>query len=444
MKACIPNFGTLLNLGIIATVAAPAEAAVRRVPSEYATINQALDACVVADSVLVAPGVYDQYETRLLGDGSWYSSVVFLRGGVPVISEAGATLTTLRMDATQTSPRVVKAFGETGIAVLQGFTVTGTVPTLAGMDFGFGDRCVVRDCVFRDIGTGGVGGYALGGVKFDLEVYGCRFENINAGFGSALGQTSGTLLIEDSEFLNCRQGAMRLTADDSFPHAMGLTVRRCRFVGNVSNSSSGAISGGYPDVLIEDSWFEGNESGSTGAVSAGGVNTNRIIRRCTFVSNAGVTAGALRATGWTNLVEGNTFWGNHIDHHQSSTASAVVLGGNPVFRNNVIVNSTGDAAVLAGPNIQTGCNVYWDNPLGNTSGFQPDSTDLQADPLFCDELAKDFHVNAASPCIPGNGHPACTALIGAWDAACGVVSVESWSWGRIKSGFRSGSEEAKR
>jgi hypothetical protein len=226
---------------------------------------------------------------------------------------------------------------------------------------------------------------------------------------------------------------------------MSLTVRRCRFVGNTSSSSSSAISAGYLTGIgvIEDCWFEGNVGLA--------VSTNsgvQAIRNCTFLNSSGgsgncAAVGCLAAS---IVMEGNTFWGSHVTIDWTPGASAVyVAGGSATFRNNAIVNSTGNQAVGIDSDVtfQTSCNVYWDNPLGNTSGFQPDSTDLQADPLFCDVGALDFHVNAASPCIPGNGHPSCTELIGAWDAACGVVSVEPWSWGRIKNGFRSGSEEAK-
>jgi hypothetical protein len=138
------------------------------------------------------------------------------------------------------------------------------------------------------------------------------------------------------------------------------------------------------------------------------------------------------------LMEGNTFYGNHVDIDWSTGGSAVLFGtGTIVFRNNLIASNTGEQAVgFSGNSIETSCNVYWDNPLGNTSGFQPDSTDLEADPLFCDVDANDFRVSAASPCLPGNGHPSCTELIGAWGAGCGVVAVDPMSWGRIKNGFR--------
>lgn len=59
-------------------VAGASRAAVLHVPSQYATINHALDAAAPGDSVLVAAGVYSQYETRLIGGSSgshrWRSS----------------------------------------------------------------------------------------------------------------------------------------------------------------------------------------------------------------------------------------------------------------------------------------------------------------------------------------------------------------------------------
>jgi hypothetical protein len=99
-----------------------------------------------------------------------------------------------------------------------------------------------------------------------------------------------------------------------------------------------------------------------------------------------------------------------------------------------------EAAGLRMGTLETGCNVYWDNAQGNTAGFVPDATDLVADPMFCDVSASDFHVNAASPCIPGNGYPSCTELIGAYGQGCGVLSVEpdlnARSWGSLKSLYR--------
>jgi hypothetical protein len=146
------------------------------------------------------------------------------------------------------------------------------------------------------------------------------------------------------------------------------------------------------------------------------------------------------------ILESNTFYGNSQELDFSVGGAAVVLEGvSHTFRNNVIASSTGDQAVtLKTGTLEKGCNVYWNNPLGNTSGFTPDATDIEADPLFCDTETSDFTLNVASPCVPGNGHPSCTEQIGAWGATCGAVRVDDTSWGRIKGGFRTDNEEARR
>jgi hypothetical protein len=418
---------------------------VLHVPSQYPTINQAIDAAVSGDSVLVAPGVYDQNETRLLGDGYWYSSVAFLRGDVALISEGGSAVATLRIDVpTPARPVILRAFGEPGTISVQGFTVTGTAPLLSGVQYGFSDRLILRDCAFRDIGTTSSDGIAVGTVKADMEVHGCRFENINGATGSAINQTSGTLLLEDSEFVNCRSGAMQLTYDSSFPHSTGAIIRRCRFSNNVDSgtgSSGGVGAYAYSNVLIEDCWFEGNRSGpGGGAVGASGPSVT--IATNTFVGNSAElgSGGALWLSGSSVTVTGNTFWANWTDrnHLDGGASVAFELGGD--LQNNVIAGSTGDEAVgRHSGTVQTSCNVFWANPVGNaTSPLSP--SDLVADPMFCDVAANDFHVNAASPCIPGNGYPTCMELIGAWGQGCGTVSVAPSSWGKVKSEFRSEGE----
>jgi Right handed beta helix region len=75
-----------------------AHAATRRVPSQYPTIQSAIDASISGDTVLVAPGVYSDRSTRtLVGGGSLgtVTALAFLSPGVTLVSELGAGSTTL-------------------------------------------------------------------------------------------------------------------------------------------------------------------------------------------------------------------------------------------------------------------------------------------------------------------------------------------------------------
>ncbi|MFN8178429.1 MAG: right-handed parallel beta-helix repeat-containing protein [bacterium] len=424
---------------------------VRRVPSQYATINAAIDAAAPGDSVVVAPGVYDQYDTRLLADGYWYSAVAFLKSGVSVISEAGAGATMMRLDSAPEAPRLCKGFGLPGTVEVAGFTMTGTAPHIEGAVFANGGRLVLRDCVFQDLGVGFSDEVASGTVMSDMEVHGCRFENINGATGSAINQTSGTLLVEDSEFISCRSGAVALRYDSGFPHPTGMTVRRCRFVNNVQTlgGSAAIFVRNYTSVLIEESWFEGNQSIYTGGGGAmgGALSTSassmHLIRDNTFVRNTADYAGAVAVWGSGAQVLGNTFWGNWTRLNSSQGGASVYFDSGGVLTNNVIAGSTGDEAVgRLGGVVQTSCNVFWANPVGNAT-FPLSSADLVVDPQFCDAAGGDFTVNAASPCLPGHGDPSCMDLIGAWGQGCGTVSVEPSTWGKVKSEFRSESGVAR-
>ncbi|MBZ0267706.1 hypothetical protein K8I85_06090, partial [bacterium] len=70
-------------------------AATLRVPSEYGTIQAAVDAAAVGDTVLVAPGTYSDFETRILqaSNTATASAIVFMKQGVSVVSEGGSSVT---------------------------------------------------------------------------------------------------------------------------------------------------------------------------------------------------------------------------------------------------------------------------------------------------------------------------------------------------------------
>ena len=158
------------------------------VPSQYPTIQAAIDAAAHGDRIRVMPGLYEE--------------VVSFRGkGVVVRAEGGPTVTTIRKPDALRSPTVVFEQSESRSSILQGFTITGGNGRftslwpcdcdgyqLGGGVFIAGAAPVILDCriVRNNCGTyiSRGGGTYVDGSAF---IEGCLFEDNNAGGGYGSG-----------------------------------------------------------------------------------------------------------------------------------------------------------------------------------------------------------------------------------------------------------------
>ncbi|MDD2889617.1 MAG: right-handed parallel beta-helix repeat-containing protein [bacterium] len=112
-----------------------------RVPSEYSTIQAGLDASTTGDTVLVAPGVYNENIQFYINNK-----------GVKLISEQGPEVTEIHGNGDV----VVWASRETGLdttTLLQGFKITGGTGGYDGEGGGvrfWGDDITIRNNIFTD------------------------------------------------------------------------------------------------------------------------------------------------------------------------------------------------------------------------------------------------------------------------------------------------------
>jgi hypothetical protein len=265
----------------------------------------------------------------------------------------------------------------------------------------------MADCLVKGnvIGEGSLA--ALEGVNgANLEMVNCRVEaNVRGGLRHHAGG-SDWVIIEGCEFLE-------------HPEQRGIGVSQ------VAN------------LEVSNTRFARNAVGD-GPAAGGGMSVIQCggsIEFCVFErDSAQESAGALYVSDSDMRVENNTFYACH-----GGRPSSVLLGAgfSGTFARNVVARSTGEEALRSIEPLgqDSGCNVFWDNEGGDIYGdWNPGLPDIFADPEFCDPEAGGFTVHPTSPCLAKNSGGC--GNIGAFGVGCGTVSIESRSWGRVKSLYR--------
>ena len=421
-------------LALIATSAV--HAATLRVPSEYATVQGAIDQAASGDTVLVAPGTYTASDVRVVYYfGIPYSarSCAFLKEGVAVVSEGGSSVTTLDMAGlgTDTVAAVAIAFGEgSGAILLEGFTLKGVAIGGQGIQAYASGVLTVRDCVFEDFDgrdRGAAGGFST--TRNSVEIYNCVFRRCLGSSAGGLVAHEADAVVDGCLFEECDTGMIAWAISGS----NSVIVRNSRFE---RNTTAGIRKGQQMHfALIEDCWFEDNtsEPGLQAVVVSSGPAT---LQRCVFVNNTSVDdCGALWWQAATGTIRSNTFVNNGIIGGGSNGAAIEMLnGGNISFTENTVVGSTGAPAVrvTGATNVTDSCNLFWSNADGDAFGIELDPSTAFADPKFCEPTAGDFTVAANSPCVTTDG----CDQIGAFGAGCDPISITSETWSTIKARFR--------
>jgi hypothetical protein len=410
------------------------------VPTEFVTINAALDSASPGDTVLVAPGTYADFETRAFQASGTFlvSSLVFLKGDVVVASEDGPTSTHLNLlgggDGDYSIPVFGWLFGP-GHAILEGFSVTGAPIGNRGLQATQSGKVTIRNCIFQNLDVRGTsrpyGGAVLGDIT-QLDVVDCEFLDCHADVGGAIYQLERTVRIEGCRFLGCSNGAVNVVGSLHYPNDTA-AILESEFA---NNSGHAALAGGaFGGEVVERNVFFDNSAGALAMSS----RVLAVIRNNVMVNNhRGEGGGAIQWGQGAVTIDGNTLANNSTSGGLGAAIRFYTVNGTMAVRRNIITGSTGDEAIYMLPTNDgpiSECNDFWNNPDGDFRFYTPGPTDIFVDPEFCNPDAGDFTLSSTSPCLPGNSNGC--GLIGALGMGCGTVSVTPMSWGRIKNQYRS-------
>ena len=355
----------LLCASLILGIGTRAHATVLHVPSEYPTIQSAIDPAVEDDTVLVADGTYT-------GDGN--RDLDFGGKNLCVMSENGSSRTTI--DCEGDSLDLHRGFdfysGEDSTSVVQGFTITsGYVPGNGG---GIYCRSNSSPTIRDNVIIGNRAGFGGGLYCWSSSP-------------SIVGNTiAGNVAAEGGGGIRCY--------GDAAP-----TIEGNAIVGNTAAVGGGGVCcWDHSSPLMVGNRISGNTTGSGGGIYCYD-NSSPIIVGNTIVGNNAEYGGGIRCRDSSSpVIVGCTFADNWAGGYGGAIHN---------YSSSPIVISTilwGDSAGTAGAEIYS---VGVDTVVvsySDVEGGWPGEGNIDADPTFVLASERDYRLLWHSPCIDA-GHP---------------------------------------
>ena len=278
-----------LPASLVLLFSTAALSATLRVPSDYETIQDALDQADPGDVVLVAPGLHEgplearSLDVTIRGEGPRHFVVVVSDRSAPVVTiPAGTTL------------------------VLESLTLSGGYHASSGggIRAEHGGGVTIDDCVVRDNSSDRGGGIGIVDGGWAVIRGSVIEENQAATRGGGLHLNSSDLLVEDS--LIERNAAPDGGGAYGF-NVADMTLRRTTIRGNTADVGGGVkLFAGSGPIRIEECTFEANSAQGDGGGLLGTDAGTIYITESRFAEN-NAAAGGLDGAGGGTLFYGATF-----------------------------------------------------------------------------------------------------------------------------------------
>jgi len=316
------------------------------VPSDYQTIQQAIDVALCHDTVLVADGTYT-------GPGN--RGIDLLGKAITVKSEDGPENCIIDCETLGRGFNIRS--GESSNSILEGFTIkNGKSSTYGGGIYCSDSRPMIRNCILENNralwGGGGMGVYNLS----QPTMLNCVFRNnrvvgqgMNPGYGGGISTfyTNPTLI-------------------------------NCIFVGNSAGNGGGMgnYNGSQPK-LVNCLFFDNTASSDGGAIK--NHNGYPELTNCTLVGNRASQGGGIQDFYSRSILRNCVLWANSDNAGTGQRSQIYKNSGVPVVSYCCIQGWTGS----------------WGG-VGNIGG----------DPLFVNLDSGNCHLRADSPCIDAGANNA--------------------------------------
>lgn len=394
-------------------ISGTAMAANLNVPSEYPTIQSALNAAQQDDIIQLADGTYS-------GDGNHDITMqgsfdYFYPKRLTIKSQNGPSNCIIDLGGNGRFVRILN----TGTTTIEGLTIrNGNTPDPGGAIYinnplSYTYPVTIKNCKFENNQAKANGG-ALFAEASTFNVIGSNFTNnivtktseyTSDGSGGAISVNGDQLFsVSDSVFENnissAFGGALFIRNRESSENAIQQNIINTRFSGNKSNDGGAVMAFGRGEKLLvklERCTMDNNQATSAGS-AVRTYESQAILSSCLFTKNtiqSNVTSGgALYLPGTNNKITNCTITDNNCGNNQ------IVLGSQSEVANSIIWNN-GRAALSGVSGITSYSNSILSNDIpGCTSNC------IIADPQFTDAASGNYHLKSTSPGINAGSNSA--------------------------------------